>query len=88
LEFIPCSEYIHEITSRNRNPETQTYNGCTTLAFRARKINDIDDLIPGWKDRLIIELQKDAMILKNASDPDHYSTAIHNLAFVHQFLAE
>jgi tetratricopeptide (TPR) repeat protein len=58
------------------------------LAYRARKISNIDDLIPGWKDRLIIELQKNAMIFKDTSDPDHYSTTLHNLAFVHQFLAE
>lgn len=58
------------------------------FAYRARKISNIDDLMPGWKDRLIIELQKNAMIFKEASDPDHYSTTLHNLAFVHQFLAE
>lgn len=49
----------------------------------------VDSLAPiGWRSWLSSELEKYINQFKKASQPEHYGQTLHNLAFVHQFLAE
>ncbi len=49
----------------------------------------VDSLAPiGWRSWLISELEKNSNQFKEASQPEDYGQTLHNLAFVHQFLAE
>jgi tetratricopeptide (TPR) repeat protein len=49
----------------------------------------VDSLAPiGWRSWLISELEKYSNQFKEASQPEDYGQTLHNLAFVHQFLAE
>lgn|GEM_PF-1888942 len=49
----------------------------------------VDDFAPpGWRSWLIKELGKYAEQFRQTSEPAHYGQTLHNMAFVHQFLAE
>jgi len=60
-------------------------------AVRATQTQDysVDSLAPiGWRSWLISELEKYAKQFKDTNQPEDYGQTLHNLAFVHQFLAE
>lgn len=56
-------------------------------AYRVKEIRTIDEFIPGWDRTLLFELLQNAFLFREVSEPEHYSTTLHNLAYVHQFLA-
>lgn len=49
----------------------------------------VDDFVPaGWRSWLIKELEKCSNQFREISQPDHYGQTLHNIGFVHQFLAD
>jgi tetratricopeptide (TPR) repeat protein len=49
----------------------------------------VDDFAPtGWRGWLIKELERYANLFKETSQPEHYGQTLHNIGFIHQFLAE
>jgi len=56
----------------------------------ARNTGDnLDRVAPlGWRNSLTIELRKYSNQFKDANQPGDYGQTLHNIAFVHQFLAE
>lgn len=61
------------------------FNG--RLAYFNGKVGCIDELVPGWRETLVTQLEQSAKVFKDSSEPNHYSNTLHNLAFVHQVLA-
>ena len=56
-------------------------------AYMDKKIDSINELAPGWRDTLVSQLEQSVTLFKESSEPGHYGTTLHNLAFVHQVLA-
>jgi tetratricopeptide (TPR) repeat protein len=49
----------------------------------------VDDFAPtGWRGWLIKELERYANRFKETSQPEHHGQTLHNIGFIHQFLAE
>jgi len=56
-------------------------------AYLNKKIGSIEELAPDWRVALASQLEGSIKLFKNSSEPGHYGTTRHNLAFVHQVLA-
>ncbi|VVB63883.1 Uncharacterised protein [uncultured archaeon] len=93
-QFFAANSYLEKaigIRRLSENPEVaysiflQFMNA--TRAYRAKKIKAIDEFMPGWENSLSFELQQNAYLFREASEPENFSTTLHNLAYFHQFLA-
>jgi hypothetical protein len=60
----------------------------SAIAYRSEKIKDITEFIPKWRDSLLFELEQNAFLFRDSSEPENYSTTLHNLAYIYQFIAE
>lgn len=57
--------------------------------FYRKRLGSVDEFAPrGWRNWLPSWLGKCALLFKESHEPEHYGNTLHNLAFVHQFLAE
>jgi tetratricopeptide (TPR) repeat protein len=94
-EYVKAKTVLEESASLRiliNDPELaytffQEFMNATIAAQKFKQ--QIDDFAPvGWRSRLTEKLVKYGDKFREASEPTHYALTLHNLAFVHQFLAE